>query len=234
MITDFLILQTSHGDQSVMYFDKTSPEAVTSESEIPYMEVTLDEMWYDNYHSASWWEEDHINVGGYNGKYYNPSGKFDWPNGGSTVKTFFEPDPAGTIFKPYGPYNRLMLYEGELNIILENVNKSYKTGKAEVFWANRLHWVDKDSQTFKGIADPLYNAPYSTDRLVGSTGYNFKTNAYYSSDSVKKGGYILDAPYSPGHDKINDIIIHDPVSTEDVAIASSPDHRIKELGYIWI
>lgn len=225
MITDFLILQTSNGDQSVMYFDKGAPAEVTTETEIPQLVVSKEEMWDNNQGSASDWSEDHINVGSYNGKYATPASKFKVKNNGKEVKTFFEPDPAGTIKKPTKPKG-LMLYEGELNIILDDTNRSYITGEAEVFWKNELHWVDSASQSFNGITDAMATAPFSTSDKVGKlTTFNFNQKA---GDS----GYIQEAPYSKEHDKINDIIVHDPVSTENTAIISLPEERDQRTGEI--
>ena len=104
MITDFLILQTSNGDQSVMYYHQPTPQGdITAEHEIPKMTVTKETMWDDNINSASEWEEDHINVGGYNGNYSDVTktidmeqtstsrsytGKFKSTNNGNRNKTY--------------------------------------------------------------------------------------------------------------------------------------------------
>lgn len=243
MITDFLILQTSQGDQSVIYFHKDGPEAVKTESEIPELEVAQEEMWEDNENSASKWEEwenepsrypgeGYINVGSYNGDFSTPSKKFNRPNNGNVAKTYFEPDPAGTIVKPVRPKN-MMLYEGELNIILEDKNKSYLTGKAEVFWANALHWVDKSSPRFQGVSNALETAPYPTDMKIGPiTKFNFGARANYKPEGPSTGGYIIEAPYSCEHTKINDIIVHDPVSTQYAYLESLPKSRDQRTGEI--
>lgn len=68
IISDALILQTSSGDQSVIYFDKNSTP-VQSQQQFPYVHATVQEMWNDNPNSAANWGKDHINVGSYNGNY---------------------------------------------------------------------------------------------------------------------------------------------------------------------
>lgn len=348
MITDFLILQTSSGDQAVMYFDKSTP-AVTAESQFNKLDVTNEEMWDNNPNSAAKWEEDHINVGSYNGKYKKPNEKFTWKSKGNQPKTVFDPDPAGTIIRPARPNTNLMLYQGELNIILENKNKSYISGKAEVFWKNTLHWVDNSSDRYASVTDPKSVASFDTNMAIGAdTGFDFsgmaefgtydmgsmslrpgtvlangvaKTNApgqgvygpyvkspagiytvevtgtnlthgepviydqagaidYTSGVSIQsktddkvvytlklekdadtlefcwhakdttpmtfesqkvykleetgedKTGYILKAPYSKSHDKINNIVVHDPVSTQDISVVSLPDSRDQRTGDI--
>jgi len=219
MITDFLILQTSSGDQSVLYFHRPAPSAVTSETLIPRLDIPIADMWDNNINSASDWDQEHINIGSYNSRFTTPSQKFNWTSSGSSPVTFFEPDPAGTIVKPPRPSSRLMLYEGELNIIAQNINRSYVTGVAEVFWRNTLHWVDTASSRFAGVTNPLLAAPFPTNITTGITGFNFRTQ-----------GFTLDAPYSDEHVKINDIIIHSPVSTETVAVVSLPEARDQRIG----
>lgn len=232
MITDFLILQTSNGDQAVMYFHKPAPSAVNTETKMPQLNITTAEMWDNNLNSASKWKDDHINIGGYNGKYTTPASKFTWPNQGNAASTFLDPDPAGTIVRPTRPSSSMMLYQGALNIILQNKNKSYISGKAEVFWANSLHWVDKSSERFLGITDALTTASFPTTMQVGQTGFNFHTIANYTPSGPAIGGYILAAPYSDEHVKINDLIVQDPVSTQDVSLVSLPADRDQRTGEI--
>lgn len=245
MITDFLILDTTSGNQSVMYFHKDAPNKVTNEEEIPELDVTKEEMWDSNSMNASDWEPEHINVGGYNGNYQDIAGKFDG-SGRENISdgaTFFEPDPAKTIIKPAGPTEKLMLYEGELNITLQDVNKAYYTEYAQVFWANALHWSDASSKFYTD--DPpefTGGAPYGADvkgigREPNETWFvNYENHTFtYNGESDARtanhdpeglpGGHVLNAPYSPSHKKINDIIVHDPVSTEFAFIESLPDER---------
>ena len=256
MITDFLILQTSNGDQSVLYFDAKNPSSsdgtpVTAESKIPDLNLEKEQMWHNNANSASRWQADHINVGGYNGNFNNPSRKFTSSNKGNAVVTIFDGregggrDPAQSIVRPTRPNRNLMLYNGKLNIIAKNNNKKYATGKAEVFWANLLHWTDVTSIRFNTNPAP---APYSTTSNLGEiTKYNFSTHCgvintgnthcVTSSDLKSPGfapkfGVTLEAPYSASHEKINDIIIHDPVSTENVALVSLPDERDQRYGEV--
>lgn len=251
MITDFLILQTSNGDQSVLYYDAKNPSVgkVTAESEIPELDIEKEKMWENNVNSAAKWREDHINVGGYNGKYSQPTQKFKVNNNGNAPQTIFDgregggKDPAKTINRPTRPNKNLMLYNGQLNIILADTNKKYETGKSEVFWANILHWTDTSSDRFS--VNPSA-APYSTvDKIGDLTKFDFSkhcgianagnahcvpTTDLKAPGFAAKNGYIMEATYSKEHDKINDIIVHDPVSTENVALISLPDERDQRYG----
>lgn len=250
MITDFLILQTSAGDQSVIYFDKANPAGgkITAESEIPELNVVVEEMWHNNNNSAAEWLEDHINVGSYNGKYSRPSKKFKWNNQGAAPQTLFDRfgNPAKTIYRPEKPKKNMMLYNGELNIILEDTNQHYETGMTEVFWANILHWTDVSSEYYTVCPTA---APYSTtDKMGDWTEVEFSNycalenagNAHATPATdlnaargfAPHDGFIMEATYSKEHEKINDIIVHDPVSTENVALISLPDERDQRYGQV--
>lgn len=155
MITDFLILQTTSGDQSALYFQKESSgsnddgQPMTAETALKTLEIEGTEMYEGNSQSASSWAPDHINVGGYSGNYnrVQTSGTYT-PNLGNSndkykgtgnyntfTNTIFDKeghntvgvsgDPAKTINQPARPKQRLMLYSKPLNIIMELDNQSY-------------------------------------------------------------------------------------------------------------
>lgn len=199
IISDLLILQTSSGDQSVIYFAKDSVYVQTQEN-IPKVEATFDEMWTDNINSAANWTPHAINIGSYNGKYYSPTTKYEGNGGNKRVTTIFDNDPAGSIIRPSRP-SKLFLYKSGINQIVTNVNKEYRTGDAEVFWKHMYSYPS------------AITAPYDTT-------YKSKYNA---------NGYVKNAPYSDDTTKVNDIIVHTPVSAEYaivVGLDSSRDQRI--------
>ena len=341
-VTDFLILQTTNGVQSVLYFDKTADKAVRSDINIPDIEVPQSELWEGNGNSASKWAEDRINVGGYNGNYSGGSGpgpvssndfKFKTQNKeDNPLETHFESfngtDPASestvyktatapsvggsTIRRPTKPGTEMMLYEGELNIItgdtnkrpefgsVDQPNKSYTTGKAEVYWGNLLHYIDKitvpqfgtggitntsrvpygevPALATKTSKSPITGLIYGTGKHeddprqnhlgtnrnpadIRNRRFNYttiKADTHYkdrlsrsrtdpsglgfagSGNIMEDGGlqrqgagYTQEAIYSKSHSKVNDIIIHDPVSTENsflIALPNKRDQRIQELG----
>lgn len=97
MVTDFLILQTSSGEQSVMYFDQKQQTYVDAEmpnidangyllnhteggalrNEVNGVDATAipggpisSKYWYSNPNSASGWDEYEINIGSYTGMYW--------------------------------------------------------------------------------------------------------------------------------------------------------------------
>lgn len=193
-VSDFLILQTSSGDQSVMYFDKVSNTAKTTDQlDVPTTDFAT--MWTNNSLSAvNWNVRDTIKVGSYNGQYSNPAMKY---SGGSTgtVATVFESKPAG-LSRPSRPAPYMRLMRTGLDVPDTLRNGEYQTGESTVFYKLMLN---RNSSSLP--------VTYSTasDSLYGDTGQSF------------------DSTYSPVHGKINDVVIHDPVSVEDAMVISLPN-----------
>lgn len=273
MITDFLILQTTSGDQSLLYYDIKSDttgiyqkgtntqlplynekgeripangisKGITAETQIPTIEITQETLWDKNPKSSAKWLPDHINVGGYNGGYTNPSTKFKGTGHNEKVTTMFDNgDPAGVIVRTTRPVKRLMLYSEPLNIITEIENKSYLTAgmESEVFWANNLHWSDNTAQAMSINMNPI-GADYSTTDRVGDTDnfdfFNFKdlvTTWGQDNNNTMHSytGIIDDTKYSKTHDiELNGLIIQDPISTSEAALISLPDERDQRYSKI--
>lgn len=108
VISDFLILQTSGGDQSIFYYEKASP-ATEAQEHFQKVKIPEDEIFTNNplsiFKSAATCKgekikydraEDSIVVGGYNGRYDKPADKYK-PY--SLIKKEFLPFAgAGTIY----------------------------------------------------------------------------------------------------------------------------------------
>lgn len=296
MVTDFLILQTTGGDQSVMYYEQSASSSFNQDSEYNPVNIgalnpnyahgeiggaIAGTMWYGNGLSAANWDPYHIYVGSYNGEYNSPSTKFGRPQSLGHVTTSFD----GAYFeanmkmqdRPLRPTHKLMIYEGDLNIVLSNKNDAYYTGYSEAFWSNQLHWANinyerqigdgstafiyKNSQTQRGMFTAL--APYSTSdfqfKKMSGSGYTYDSGAtlidstekftgtvsedfgstaekdeknlglgghqFGISEYQEHAGYTLEALYSDGYDKCNDIIIYNPVSTQDTQLITLPRYR---------
>lgn len=268
MITDLLILQTTSGDQSVMYFagkpagaiTVTSDDAktykygykydadgklitegsvtapVTLESRIPTTQFSKEKMWDANGKSASKWDDDEINVGGYNGGYANPSTKFNGTGNGERVETMFDNDAAKTIVRDQRPAKKLMIYSRPLNIDTEIENKNYLTFgvDSEVFWANELHWTAGYSKSLGTRNNPILTPAYSIADTIADTEFNFNqykdnttdwAQTFANTEKAYKG-YIDKTKYSPTHNiPFNAIIIQDPISSEEYSLVSLPNER---------
>lgn len=200
-VSDFLILQTSTGDQAVMYFQKDSNTAKSTEA-LTVPTTDFKTMWTNNPTSAAKWTETQINIGSYNGKYASPWSKYSGA-AGATVQTIFDSMPAG-LNRPArpGPYMRLM--KTGIDVIDTLPNKEYPTGSSNVFYKLLLTYDPDNRGTI-----------YSTevDSLYGTQGQSFTST------------------YSPSHSKVNDIVIHDPVSVQRAMVVSLPaslDQRTPE------
>lgn len=207
-VSDFLILQTSSGDQSVMYFQKTSNTAkVTDQLDVPTSD--FDEMWTNNPLSAANWDEkETIKVGSYKGTYGSPATKYSGAGGG-TVSTVFDSMPAG-LNRPARPSAALRLQAVGLDVPDTLRNGEYMTGSADVFYK-------------------LMFKPYNPNNLPIK--YNTSVDSRFGMP-----GQAFPAPYSPLHQKVNDVVIHNPVSVQHATVISLPnslDQRIpasKALG----
>ncbi|RED63010.1 glycine rich domain-containing protein [Cohnella lupini] len=192
-VSDFLILQTSTGDQSVMYFEKESPE-VKQTDPLVVPKTSFDKMWTSNPNSAAKWNEYNVKVGSYNGNYSNPSSKYSG-GAGYALSTVFDRIPAG-INKPPRPSAPMRLMNTALNVTDTIPNGLYVTGQSSVFY--KVEWNHNPA------GKP---AKYS----IGVDGeYNQAGQSYVSA-------------YSPMHGKVNDIVIHNPVSTEFAMVETLPE-----------
>ncbi|MDX8360771.1 glycine-rich protein [Cytobacillus sp. IB215316] len=194
-ISDFLILQTSQGDQSVMYFEKKSDTRKTTEN-LTVPTSSFEMMWTNNPNSAAKWEKDHITVGSYNGNYSNPSQKYSTYSN-RKVSTIFDTMPAD-LARPSRPSQAMRLEETGIDIPDTKRNGEYIVGNASVFY-------QYDNNFEKG-----------TTTLPYDTGYNGR----YS-----KAGHEFISAYSDSHNKVNDIVVHNPVSTEDAIVKPLDDSR---------
>lgn len=192
-VSDFLILQTSSGDQSVMYFEKTSNTAKTTDQlDVPTTDFAT--MWTNNSLSAAQWDQqDTIKLGSYNGNYGSPTNKYS-PSGGGTVSTIFDSKPAG-LSRPGRPGSALRIMQTGLDVPDTLRNGEYITGTSSIFYRNILN-------------DNPENLP---------TAYSVQANAQYGGT-----GLAFTTAYSPIHSKVNDVVIHNPVSVQDALIISLP------------
>lgn len=92
VISDMLVLQTSSGDQSVVYFD--TKQTKDTQEHYDDIKVTFNEMWTNNSLSASSWKADAINVGSYNGRYADTLNKYKGTGNSERISTAFDNDLA--------------------------------------------------------------------------------------------------------------------------------------------
>lgn len=226
VISDVLILQTSSGDKSAIYFTKDGVE-ITAQEQFADVNATKLEMWDSNPNSAARWTDNEIPIGSYNGN-FTKTGKGSannqkyWGYGYDTkqfyspqslpkVATIFDSDPARTITRTPRP-GKLYMFRDE-QIVRTNQNKLYDTGNATMFYERILEWT---------CPNPYDDPPYSY------AGVQLRPLLYDAQPQANFGGrvgFVEDAFYSPNHVKVNDIIIHTPVTTENAMIIGLPSDR---------
>ena len=109
---------------------------------------------------------------------------------GSTVSTPFDGNNL-SVKRPERPMEAMRLYEDNLDVPDSNRNGEYVTGDAQVFYSSLLS--------------------YGPQSLVYTS---------EMSDEFGGEGITYLSAYSPNHEKVNDVVIHNPVSVEDARILS--------------
>lgn len=241
VISDFLILQTSGGDRSVFYFEKNS-ESVETQQHFPKVEVDEEEMFTNNPNSV-WNKFEHcpteeqkivkpdrelfIPTGGYNGLYNRPNDKhrpYDRisksvvPVHGNHINTILDNDPAGTIRRP--PRNgRMLLMEDRIQIKPTAINRVYTPTSASVFYKQMVaYWTnDLDRKDTKGDHVIVFQ-----DVELGA-----EARRQVESNKAKWGDYIgiqyITKYARGGQEKINDVVVFSPVTTENATILPLDD-----------
>lgn len=197
IISDFLILQTSSGDQSILYYEKPSTVKHAQQPFFDKVIIPKEDMWENNTESAYYLNPDSINIGSYNGAFYSPESKYKGTGNKHQTITILDNDPAEKITRPTRPTDcRLMVKHLDVTDTIEN--QEYITGDAKVFYRNILN-----EQSTECTSTPIYSNKYDGD--------------------FNSSGIVKNASYSPTHAKINDIVIHNPVSAEYAMVVSNDD-----------
>ena len=236
VISDMLILQTSSGDQSVVYFE--AKDTATSQTNFKDIEVSFEQMWNNNTLSAANWKEDSINVGSYNGKYYDTSSKYVGTGNHVKIATAFDNDvikstatdelgkarvvnlktyaagsenkssPGDSQYRMSRPSN-LRIYTDKIQQDPTNRNRSYTTGQSYAYYKQILSYTGS-----KSTGNANIHSEDITTNIMGQIGYTIRSR-YRITDS-KQG-------------KINNILVYNPVSVANATVVSLPkemDQRI--------
>ncbi|GMQ55937.1 hypothetical protein AN1V17_03290 [Vallitalea sediminicola] len=199
VVSDFLVLQTTQGDKSIVYFEQTSSPHQTQKN-IELAKSSLEEQWDRNSTSASNWESDAIEISGYTGNYKD----VNTAHSSKKVENIATAHDANntSVTRPLRPTSPLRLTKTSIDIIDDIPNSEYITGKSKVFYKKVL--------PSKGNPEE-YTPKFCSD--FGKTGLEIKST------------------YSRNHSKVNDIVVHNPVSVQDAMVESLPmdrDQRTKE------
>lgn len=130
VISDFLILQTTSGDQVAIYFEKSNKDekaySVSAQGIYPHITATLDDLWYDNENSAGTWDGYTVSLGSYNGNYQDIEGKYTGDAGGLEFETIFDSE-GYELFKYVSMTEENLDVQTEIELAYETLNDERDT-----------------------------------------------------------------------------------------------------------
>lgn len=207
-VSDFIVLRTTNGDQSILYYEyKSKNEARINTGgcvaeAIEFDKVPYATIWTGNSQTSkgSGLPADGITYGGYNGNYSSVGTKYQstgHPQNINLESTTAYQNKSGR-FKPVAkPTQKLRLLNDRLVIPDTKQNGEYILGNSQVFYENIINY--------------------------GTGTANFPIVP--QSDFGGRRGFVIQTTYSPNHDKINDIVVYNPVSNSNAMIISLPEER---------
>lgn len=233
VVSDYAVLTTTEGYQSAMYHDydsdtitlgsfstgaenKTMTAPNLTFSKVP----TWNEFWWDNSDTAADWDDDEIVRSGYNGKYSTPETK--WNNKNGHVQ---KSDPS----KHLGDHPNSDNKSGDTDF-----NKGFDNLRMTYIGLNIIDSTDENMKwsATDGV-DPVSNGFWDTGNcyLEADKEIDFK-DTFGGNDYSNNGtGYRQEVTYGKGKDKVNDIVVHNPVSVEGATVVCNDkkyDQRTEE------
>lgn len=216
-VSDYIVLRTSNGDQSVLYYEYKSkaPAAINTGNciaePIEFDKVPYETIWTNNSKTSEGTKlpEEGITYGGYNGNYSSVSTKYKSSGHASNIdfnstSVYQNRDAMSGSWDSVTekPTQKFRLMNDKLVIPDTKQNGEYIVGESEVFYENIVNF---------GNAQP--NFPIITQSEFGG-----------------KKGFTLRTTYSPSHDKINDIVVYNPVSNQNAIVVSLPKERDQRIA----
>lgn len=235
VVSDSITIHTSKGNQTLQFYSQESDNKVnlskyakdikdtkgggnvtfsTTTPPIKFSAKQKDDYWKNNPNSCANWTNNDITFEGYNGQYSTPGTKYTNTNanGKLTTKNLIGEEFTKLKFTP-STYKVLGVPNAtDDNHVINNIdivdtfeNGTVSTGRAYTKY-ERI-WFRNSGTLMANTAE---------DSIFEHDG------GFYEEDSV---------PYSDTNGKLNDIVIHDPVSTEYCTIVPNPsyfDQRIPE------
>ena len=251
MLSDFIVLHTTNGDQSILYFETDSDSmgvpimssidtsshspkfgsdnatitvtvtsSVADGCEFPELknkdnEALKNLLWKGNSLTSEGCglPEDGITYGGYNGNYSSMSTKYKSSGHAANMTNWSSTAAYKNASGVFGSKSNSELYKAtvtkklrllndELVIPDSKQNGEYIVGNSSVFYENIVDF---------GSAAPI--APILTQRDFGN-----------------RKGFVITSTYSPSHDKINDVVVYNPVSNQNAIVVSLPKDRDQRVA----
>lgn len=251
MLSDYIVLHTTNGDQSILYFETESDStgvplmsAISTSSHSPTFgsdnatitvtvtpsvadgvefpelkdkdaETLQNLLWKNNSYTSEGCSlpEDGITYGGYNGNYSSMNTKYKSSGHPANMTSWSSTTAYKNISGVFGQKSNSELYKStvtkkfrllndELIIPDYKQNGEYILGQSEIFYENIVDF---------GTKTPI--APILPQ-----------------SNFDGREGFVLATTYSPGHDKINDIVVYNPVSNQNAIVVSLPKDRDQRVA----
>lgn len=251
MLSDYIVLHTTNGDQSILYFETESDStgvplmsAISTSSHSPTFgsdnatitvtvtpsvadgvefpelkdkdtETLQNLLWKNNPYTSEGCAlpEDGITYGGYNGNYSSMNTKYKSSGHPANMTSWSSTAAYKNISGVFGQKSNSELYKAtvtkkfrllndELVIPDNKQNGEYILGNSEIFYENIVDFSNTQA-----------NYP-----IVRQSKYDGKE------------GFVLATTYSPSHDKINDIVVYNPVSNQNAIVVSLPKDRDQRVS----
>lgn len=221
VVSDFIVLQTTGGDQVVLYFEKDMPTMITGKTYCNVGDELIQQsspsiMWFNNPSAiVNWDEKDGVHVGGYNGMFMEPNNKYS--KAGNTV--------FNTIFQGKGAINEPGL--GKFGSHRTGIRTPIRIQKLDL----QIEPTTPNGEKPTGIVKNFYKVDDEARRM-----FDYAGNKTYGDGDVDvedridfewaAGVGFKEAVYGDTNtkydDKVNDLIIHTPVSTQFALVQSLP------------
>ena len=215
-VSDFIVLRTSNGDQSILYYEyKSKNEPAVGirtgnsfhAEAIEFDKVPYATIWKSNSKTSEGCSlpEDGITYGGYNGNYSSMNTKYKSSGHSSNIdfnSTIAYKNPSGVFSPTEKPTQKFRLLNDTLVIPDYKQNGEYIVGNSSVFYENIVDF---------GKETP--NFPIVPQKDFGG-----------------RNGFVVKTTYSPSHDKINDVVVYNPVSNQNAIVVSLPKERDQRVS----
>ena len=221
IVSDFAILQTTGGDQVVLYFEKDMPTMATG-SKFNYVGTELVQkssptiMWNNNPSAIVTWDpQTSINVGGYNGNFMQPKNKYSLA-GNKAFNTIFQGKGAVNEagLNKFGQHRTGIRTPIRIQRLDLNIEPTTPNGEKSTGIVKNYYTVTNDARNLYAYAN---NETYGGDTIIAEDREDFNWDA---GTGVKEAVYgDANTDYTG---KVNDLVIHTPVSTQYVLVQELP------------
>lgn len=251
MLSDFIVLHTTNGDQSILYFETDSDSmgvpimssidtsshspsfgsdnatitvtvtpSVADGCEFPELkdkdaEALQSLLWKSNSKTSEGCSlpEDGITYGGYNGNYSSMSTKYKSSGHAANMTNWSSTTAYKNASGVFGSKSNSGLYTATVTKKFRLMNDTLVIPDSK---QNGEYIVGNSSVFYENIVD------------FGKETPNFPIVP--QKDFGGRKGFVVKTTYSPSHDKINDVVVYNPVSNQNAIVVSLPKERDQRVS----